>query len=245
MKRTERHRLKENELAVVTARASEMLATRRRELAIWGGAAALVLVVLAGWLIWRQQVNARAAELYARAMVVDDAPVVPPAAPDTPNPPSPPPGSYPSETAKLEAALPMFAEAAERYPSTPAGLSARYRQANILALLGRRDEAAAKYQEVIDREGRGILGEMARLGLAGLQVDKGEYEPAISTYKALSADSSTRVPLDGVLMQLGRAAAKAGKPDEAQRAYTRIVDEFPQSLYLDEARKELESLKKG
>jgi TolA-binding protein len=245
MKRTERHRLKENELAIAAARARETLAGRQRELALGGGLLVVVLVALGGWLIWRQQVNARAGELFARAMVVDEAPVVPPPAPGTPNPPSPPPGSYPTETAKLEAALPKFAEVAERYPSTTAGLSARYRQANILALLGRRDEAAAKYQEVIDRAGGSVHGEMARLGLANLQVEKGDYDSAISTYKALSADSSTHVPVDGVLIQLGRAAVRAGKSDEAQRAYTRIVDEFPQSLYLDEAKKELESLKKG
>jgi outer membrane protein assembly factor BamD (BamD/ComL family) len=46
-------------------------------------------------------------------------------------------------------------------------------------------------------------------------------------------------------MQLGRAALVAGKNDEATRAFTRVVDEFPQSLYVSEAREKLAGLKKA
>jgi outer membrane protein assembly factor BamD (BamD/ComL family) len=51
--------------------------------------------------------------------------------------------------------------------------------------------------------------------------------------------------VDGVLMQLGRAALAAGKSDEATRAFTRVVDEFPQSLYVSEAREKIATLKKA
>jgi len=47
-----------------------------------------------------------------------------------------------------------------------------------------------------------------------------------------------------VLMQLGRAALVAGKKDEASRAFTRVVEEFPQSLYVSEAKEKLADIKK-
>ena len=46
-------------------------------------------------------------------------------------------------------------------------------------------------------------------------------------------------------MQLGRAALAAGKKDEASRAFTRIVQEFPQSLYASEAKEKVAELKKA
>ena len=46
-------------------------------------------------------------------------------------------------------------------------------------------------------------------------------------------------------MQLGRAAIAAGKKDEAARAFTRVVDEFPQSLYATEAKGRLAEIKKA
>jgi outer membrane protein assembly factor BamD (BamD/ComL family) len=46
-------------------------------------------------------------------------------------------------------------------------------------------------------------------------------------------------------MQLGRACMQAGKRDDATRAFTRVVDEFPQSLYASEAKEKLLTLKKA
>ena len=46
-------------------------------------------------------------------------------------------------------------------------------------------------------------------------------------------------------MQLGRAAVAAGKKDDATRAFSRVVDEFPQSLYVSEAKEKLAAIKKA
>ena len=58
MKRTERHRLKENELAHAAAFAGGALAERKRLLTRTAVVLAVALVALSGWLIWRQQTNA-------------------------------------------------------------------------------------------------------------------------------------------------------------------------------------------
>lgn len=244
MKRSERHHLKENELAQTIARASELMTTRRRE--IVGGIVAVVILAaaVAGYLLWRGRIEARAGAALAEALAVSEAPIAPPAAPAQPGTPAPtpPPGSYPTEKARLEASLPKFLEVAGGYPSTDAGLAARYHAANALAALGRGQEAQARYQEVIDRDGAGIYGQMARLGLADLQVASGRYDHAITIYKELTADRDTRLPVDGVLMQLGRAYARAGKPSDARQTFRRLVDEFPESLYTAAAKQELAKL---
>ncbi len=246
MKRTERHKLKENEFARTVERAREVLASRQRDITLALTVVIVALVAIGGYAAWRSTRQSRANEMLASALAVFEAPVVPPA-PPTPGsaPPLPQPGTFQSEDAKLNAALPKFVDTASRYPQTDAGVTARYYAAGILASLGRVAEAEQQYQQVVDKAGSTIYGATARLGLADTLVAQGKYDSAINLYTELSRDSTSQVPLDAVLIQLGRAYAKAGKKDEAARAFTRVVDEFPQSVYVGDARRELEESKKS
>lgn len=247
MKSTERHRLKENEFAHSVARAREVVAERRREVAAGVTVVVVVLVTIGGFVAWRSTRNAKATNLLASALAVAEAPVV---APPAPAPGSPPPvqqpGTFRTERERLEASVPRLQQAADGYPNTDPGITARYRLAASLAELGRYAEAEQRYQEVVAKAGRSsIYSRTARLGLADAQMAQGKYDAAITTYKELSTDTQSQLPLDGVLMQLGRAAMQAGKNEEATRAFTRIVNEFPQSLYAAEAKEKLGELKKA
>lgn len=246
MKSTERHKLKENEFARSVARARDIMETRGRDVGLIAVAVVLVVALIAGYVWWRQSREAKASIALAVALTVYEAPVVPvaPPAPGSPMP-VPQPGTYQTEQAKLDAALPKFVAAADQFPNTDAGVAARYHAAGILASLGRYAEAEQRYQEVVDKAGREIYGRTARLGLADAQVAQGKFDPAIKLYQDLTTDSSSQLPIDGVLMQLGRVFAKAGKKDDAVRTFNRVVEEFPQSLYVADARRELEDVKKG
>ena len=96
---------------------------------------------------------------------------------------------------------------------------------------------------MITRAGDGLYGRMARLGKAEEQARTGQLDAAIATYQELSTKTDSDLPTDAILMQLARAYVAAGKKDEAQKTFTKIVDEHPQSPYAAEARQELETLK--
>jgi predicted negative regulator of RcsB-dependent stress response len=172
--------------------------------------------------------------------------VVPPIAPAPGQAPPPQaPNTFPSETARLEAALPKFIAAADAYPSTQAGISARFQAAATLAALGKTDEARKQYEAVVAADGRGLYGRMARLAVAELNVKTKQFEPAIATLRELSLDARGDLPVDAILVQLAQAYAAAGKKAEAQQALTRVTTEFATSPYAADARKLLESLKAG
>ena len=59
----------------------------------------------------------------------------------------------------------------------------------------------------------------------------------------MSQRNDTELPVDGILMELGDAYRRAGKLPDAINAYTRIVNEFPKSVYLADARRQLDELK--
>ena len=246
MKSQERHKLKENEFARTVTHAREVLDSRRRDL-VWGIIVVVALLASVGaYSGWQQFRTSRATELLAAALAVYEAPVVPVQAP-APGSPAPVPqeGTYRSEQAKLEAALPKFLQAADQYPSTDAGITARYHAAAILAALGRYPEAEQRFQEVLARAGSTIYGRTARLGLANAQMAQQKYDSAITIYSDLSRDTNSQMPVDGVLMQLGHAYLKAGRKAEAATAFTRVKDEFPESMYAEDARTALEQTKKS
>jgi TolA-binding protein len=107
--------------------------------------------------------------------------------------------------------------------------------------LGRTKDAIEQYQQVIDRAGSDIYGDMGRLGLAEAQMQAQQYDAAINQYRDLS--TKTNLPTDAILMQLGRAYAAAGRKAQAQQTFQRILDEFPQSQYAQLAKRELDATK--
>src|SRR5262245_6026805 len=241
MKATDRHKLKENEFAHTMARTREMVTQRQREITTSVVAIVVVAVAVGGYLTWRSSRDGKAQTLLASALAVAEAPVI---APPPPAPGSPPPvqqaGTYRTDRERLEAAVPRLQQAADAYPNSDSGITARYRLAASLAELGRFAEAEQRYQEVLQKTGaKSVYHDTARLGIGEAQLAQGKHDAAVATFKEMATDSSSSLPVDGILMQLGRAAMAAGKKDEAKSAYTRIVQEFPQSLYVTEAKDKL------
>ncbi len=245
MKTKERRHLKENELVHTLTAAQAFIEARRRQI----GAGVVVALILGGTLagifILRQRNQAQGTGLLADAMVVLDAPVQPPTTPipeeGKPTPPSTQqPGTYPTEQAKLEAAIPKLKAAADAYPASEAGITARYHLAGALADLGRHKEALEAYDDVIARAGSGLYGRMAKLGKAEVHVQLSEYEPAIAIYKELAEANDTNLPVDAILMQLARTYQAAGNSGEAQKAFSRIVHEHPGSPFSAEAGKQVQ-----
>ncbi len=248
MKRKERHHLKENELAHSIESARDFLETRQRQIA--GVVVGVVVVALGiiGFVVYRQQTQSRGSELLAQAMVALNARVVPTGTTGEENLPAGATlgatGTFSTEEAKLNAALPKLKAAADEYPDSASGITARYHMASALAALGRHQEAIQAFEEVARRSGASSLyGRMARLGEADAQARSGKLDAAIATWKDMTTANADDLPVDAILMELARAYVQKGNTEEARKAFTEIVEKHPDSPYLAEARTELENLK--
>jgi len=241
MKANERHHLKENEFANLASSARGVLEERSGPLKWIGLALLVVLAAGIGYSVWSGQTQGRAGIMLADAMAVQDARV---GAPDAPGSRSAAP-SFPTERDRNQAMLEKFKAVADQFPETQEGIFARYREAGAHMALNNPKEAAAVYAQVIATGGDSLYGQMARLGLAEAQARAGELDKAIDTYKELSARTDGPLPVDGVLMQLGRLYRTAGKASDAEQTFNRLVTEFPDSQFAADARRELDDLKKG
>ncbi len=248
MKRKERHQLKENEFAHMLGSARETVGNRGRQI----GLITLAVLVLAGVALgittWRQRGNADAERMLADAMVTFNARVVPVST--EPTQPGEVPaaasigatGSFASVAAKLNAAAPKLKAAADAFPDSEAGITARYHYGSSMAALGKYDEAVAAFDDVVRRAGADSLyGRMARLGKADTQARAGQFDASIATWTELAASPGEDLPKDAILMELARAYEAAGRTEEARKTFNQLVDEHPTSPYSAEARAELGS----
>ena len=249
MKTKHRHDLKENDLARIIGSTREWVEPRGKYIT----ATILALVVIAGAvfgvLTWRERQQGRGQDLLASAMVTLNTAVVP--VTNTTTPGEAPAaasitatGTFSTEAQKLNAALPKLQAATDAYPDTQAGITARYHLAATLAALGKQKDAIAQFDEVVKRSGADSLyGRMATLGKADAQAQAGELDAAIATWKDLAAKKDANLPEDAILMELARAYQAKGNTEEARKTFNQIVDDHPDSPYVADARKELESLK--
>ena len=247
MKTSERHHLKDNELATAVGVAQSWFDQNRTTVLAIVAAIVIVGGGLLAYSTWTNRVQTQAAELLAEAMVIEEARIQPPAPPagttnDPTNPGGQLPGTYPTLEAKLEAALPKFQAAADGYPDTQPGRTARLHLAETLAKMGRRDEALEQYDRLI-ATGDPLLARAARLGKASAQIAAGQYDPAIATLKELSEQQGSAMPAEALLMELARAYRLAGRTDDARKTLTDIVEKHADSPFATEAKAEMARLK--
>ena len=240
MKTSERHHLKENDFAQWVGGVRQWYEANQNRVLYGGIALVVVIVAIVATILVRQNSVASSSRMLAEAMAIAEAPVMPPTAGEAGKPPLQAPGTYPSDKARLEAALPKLMAVADAYPAADSGLIARYRAAAALVAVGRTDEGIQRYKEVSDK-GPGIFQTMAKLGIAEAYVQAGKYDQAIADFKAISQQPGDDTPVDGVLMGLARAYKAAGKTDDARKTFKRVVDEFPQSPYAQIARREIDA----
>jgi TolA-binding protein len=247
MKTTERHHLKDNELAIALGQAQNWAGDNSRNII-----AIVALVVIAaggalGFYLWRTNTDNKARTMLAEAMVIEEARIQPPAPPTgSTNDPNALggqlPGTYATDQARLEAALPKFQAAADAYPSNDAGQTARYHLAKTLVALGRTEDAIKAYDQVI-AGGNPLLARSARLGKAEAQLRASQFDPAIATFKQIVDTKEAGLPPEAMLMELARAYKLAGKTDEARKTLTQIVEQHADTAYASDARAELEKMK--
>jgi len=250
MKTGHRHDLKKNDLADKLSDLQEFMGPRSKTLGFVLIGVLVVAVVAAGAMAMRQRSQSRGQDLLGEALVALDARVVPANAAGGAEPGDAPAaaqfgatGTFATEAAKLNAALPKLKVAADAYPDAPAGITARYHMAGALAALGRHAEAIEAFGDVTKRAGSNSLyGRMARLGMADAQARAGQLDAAIATWKTMVTQDSAELPVDAILIELGRAYVTKGSTAEAKQTFTQIVDQHPDSPYAQEARTTLETL---
>jgi tetratricopeptide (TPR) repeat protein len=192
--------------------------------------AALVLVVgglvaLGGWLWWdaqERQAQAVVAAVMTRVQAAQ--------APDA------------SADARLAAARDLE-QVLEQYPSARTVQATAYELGNLRLAAGQYGAARAAYELSLRRSPAGLVGMLARAGVARTWEAERDYAGAADAYGALvkELDAGSFMYEDALIDQ-ARMLELAGKKAEAIEAYQRVLKELPAARRADDVRSRLASL---
>jgi predicted negative regulator of RcsB-dependent stress response len=236
--RLTRKEIKRDDFAAAVGRSVEYAETHVRTLVYAIGGALLLIALAVGIYFYLGNLRQEANEALAKATAVYQAPIQATGAkPDDPTAPS-----FPTEAARQARAKELLQKVRDDYGSADAADVAGLYLAQIAANEGRLDDARKLWADFIDDHGDSMLAGEARLNLIDLDRKQGKGEQVVQDLRSMLEKSDAPLPQDVILNELGKTLEQLKRPQEALQSYQRIVDEFPQSPYRQEAQEKISAL---
>ncbi len=145
------------------------------------------------------------------------------------------------QSGNVAEALRRFQDAANGHKGTPSGNLAALRAADCQLELGQFEEARRLYQRFLDSTPKdGLLKASALRGLAGVLESTGAREEAARRFVEAAGIAESPLRPDD-LVSAGNALMDAGKLAEAKETFQKVLEQFPESPRVREAKEGIES----
>jgi predicted negative regulator of RcsB-dependent stress response len=238
MTRLTRKEIKQDDFRAAVGRSVEYAESHVRTiLYAVGGVVALAALAVAVYFYLGHR-RQEASEALAAATKVYQAPIAATGA--KPNDPDAP--TFATEAARRARAKELLEKVRDDYGMSDASDVAGLYLAQIAADEGRLDDARKLWSDFVDEHGDSMLASEARLNLVDLDRKQGKAEQVVKDLQALLEKSDSPLPQDVILNELGKTFEQLQRKQEAIQSYQRIVDEFPQSPYRQEAQQKVSAL---
>ncbi len=206
-----------------------------QKLARTGLVAIVVALVLAGGVSFlRGRRDALAVSAFEAAMLIYETPY----ASELSGPPEDWVAPFASKADKFTKAAAAFDGVERGHPAHALGRRARYYAALCRIELGDGGAASKALKSLTDAQPASSLeGALARVALADLQRRSNAWDGAVEAYRVLVEDKSLALPRDYVLLSLASCLEGANRTTEAVASYRRLYEQFPESVYAQEAQR--------
>ena len=222
-----RKEMKRNDLAESVRHTFDYVTHHRRGVTETVAAAAALLIVVGGFLVFRVWRERQAGQDLSAGLEVLSLPLASePAAKNAPR-------SFSSEAERSKESASELAKAA-----AISGVAAGRAAAVVLAARATAPadvDAFAKAARESSRE----IATAGEIGAARLLASQGKVPEAIDRLRRAIDSKRTTAPKDALLFALGEICEQAGNPAEGKAAFERIVNEFPDSPYRQDARQKI------
>lgn len=227
-----KHDIREDEFRSFIARAFDYFTENPMVVVqIVGGVLLLVLAVTVGFSFMESR-EVSANEKLAEALKVFEAPILDEGAtPDDEDEPS-----FASEDERVAKAKPLLEEVQGAFGAGTAGDVAGLYLAQIEAANGNTEAARATWERFLKDHGDHILALSVRLNMLRHDRANGQAAAVAETLEKELASSSKTLPEDVILFELAETRELLGEKDAALEIYQRIIDEYPQSPFVERAR---------
>ena len=229
-KRITRKDLKRNDLVETVGRTVGYVSEHRRGAVGAALAVAIVGLLIAGFFLFRAYGENEAGRELSAGLAALDTPIAgQPRALDAPK-------TYPSAAKRDEEALPHLRKAAAK-ANTAAGRAATV----ILAARDPKGPAAVETLAKAARRASSETAAAAELDAARLLAEQGKTTEAIERLKRAIESPASAAPKDALLFHLGEIYEKAGSVADARATFQRLISDYPNSPYRNDARQKVPS----
>jgi tetratricopeptide (TPR) repeat protein len=213
--------LKTDEFRETIAHGAEEIVLHKQGVAIFLGAAIVILAAVLGWRLYTDHQTVKSAAAYDDAMKSFKAPLhtvgMPADSTEL---------TYADDKTKYDDAAKKFESVAQKYPHTRPGQISAYYAGLSLAKNGHNDDAV-KWLDRAQSSGGDDVGSLAKLELAQLDDATSKPSDAEKIYQDLIAHPTVFVPKPVAMLALADHYRTLSKPADAAKLYNQIKTEFP------------------
>ncbi len=142
----------------------------------------------------------------------------------------------------VDAAEIEFQQVVESYGGSDQADMAKLYLARIALSRGQTEEARAIFVDLSQKNGNNVIGRLATLDLIDLRIASGQVAEVAGELESMIVGQDGGLPRDAALYKLGEVFVDSGDPERARTYFERLVEEFPESPYLMNARLRLNEL---
>lgn len=230
--RLSRKEIKRDEFMESLGGAVEYIRGHSRNLIGLAMAVIVALILVAIYLGYSDSRQRRADDALAAALQVYEAPIDPVAA----NPSDPQSPSFATAEARSLQAKESFMALKEDFGRSDAGKIATAYLGQIAAQEGDVETARSYWEEFVGSSADNALVAEVRVNLMALDRAAGRGDELVTELRAMLSGPNASMPPDLLWYQLALTLEELDRQGEANEAYQRIVDEYPQSAYAPVAR---------
>lgn len=190
----------------------------------------LVVIVVSGLVYFKNKAEDKAAVMLGNALAKYTAILQ-----KDPNIINPKPPTF----AEYEEVKQGFKIIVDKHGSTGSGKAALMHYADLCYLTKNYDEAITSYNQALDAFGdKSEFKSLILNGLAYSYEGKKDYDQAVVYFEMIASDDNA-IMKDQAFFNLGRIYESNGKMKLMKDAYSRIVSEYPESMYFELAKEKV------
>ncbi|MBN1896014.1 tetratricopeptide repeat protein [bacterium] len=145
-----------------------------------------------------------------------------------------------------DSAVPELEKIVDRFGGTRAAVQASFFLGNIYYFRDSCDLAVRYYEKALDKVSNNTLFETGSLtGIGACLENQGRFEEAAERYRQAADKYSDFFSAPYTLLDAGRNYLSAGRRDKAEEVYRKIMDEYPKSGAVEEAKLRFHALSRG
>ncbi len=149
---------------------------------------------------------------------------------------------YENKEAQLNAALTELDHVMDSSPTASVAERAQYYRSDIHMQMDKADLALEDLRQ-LNESSTGVFNVLVAIKYAGLLEERGELQQAVDVLSKLEdMPLKDALLLDFALLKKGEMQLRLGETESARLAFTRIVEEFPESVYATRAQDELDKI---